>query len=121
MTTIAILPVAGTHQGSVTYCAVANGKRSQGATAGAALDALTAQLKPDEAGTLVIVQNQRPDRFFDAEAQQRLAELMVRWRHCRDQGQELPTPEQAELTALIDAEVQASALRSAALADELQR
>ena len=43
MTKIAILPISG-DQGSITFCAVANGKSSQGATAGAALDALTAQL-----------------------------------------------------------------------------
>jgi hypothetical protein len=65
---------------------VADGKRSQGATVGAALDALTAQLTPDEAGTMVIVQNQRPDHFFNAVSQQRLAELMARWCSCRDRG-----------------------------------
>ena len=120
MTKIAILPISA-DQGSITFCAVANGKRSQGATAGAALDALTAQLTPDESGTMVIVQNQRPDQFFDAESQRRLAELMGRWRSCRDQGQTIPAEEQAELAALIDAEVRASASRSTALADELKR
>jgi len=120
MTKIAILPISG-EQGSVTFCAVSNGKRSQGPTAGAALDALTAQLTPDEAGTMVIVQNQRPDQYFNAESQQRLAQLMARWRSCRDQGQTFPADEQAELAGLIDAELRASAARSAALADELQR
>jgi hypothetical protein len=120
MTKIAILPISGDH-GSVTFCAVADGKRSQGATAGAALDALTAQLTPDEAGTMVIVQNQRPDHFFNAESQQRLSELMTSWRSCRDLGHTLPVAEQAELASLIDAEVRASAARSAALADELKQ
>ena len=120
MTKIAILPISS-DQGSIIFCAVANGKRSQGASAGAALDALTAQLTPDEAGTMVIVQNQRPDQFWGAQSQQRLAELMARWRCCRDQGRTFAAEEQAELTSLIDAELRASAARSAALADELKR
>ncbi|MSQ94846.1 MAG: hypothetical protein EXR98_09860 [Gemmataceae bacterium] len=120
MTKIAILPISG-DQGIVTYCAVANGKRSQGATAGAALDALTSQLTEEESGTMVIVQSRRPDRFFNAAQQDRLAELMERWRSCRDQGKSLPAEEQAELEALVDAELDASAARAADLADKLKR
>ena len=44
------------------------------------MDALAAQLDQSEAGTLIVVQQMRPDRFFTADQQQRLDELMVRWR-----------------------------------------
>ena len=120
MTSVTILSVPTGH-GGFTYCAVSNGKRSQGATAGEALDALTAQLSDDESGTMVIVQNRRPDRFFNSTQQNRLAELMERWRSCRDHGTALPAKEQSELEGLVDAELEASAARASALADELKR
>jgi hypothetical protein len=65
------------------------------------------------------MQNLRPDRFFGAAQQKRLAELMERWRLARDQGHSLPLDEQAELDALVEAELQASAARAAAILDEL--
>ena len=100
---------------------MAGSKHAEGKTAGEALDALTAQLPADEASTLVIVQSLRPDHFFTAPQQERLAVLMARWRTARDQGATLPTDEHTELEALIDAELQASAARAAALADALGR
>jgi hypothetical protein len=115
---VAILPVL-TPTGAITYRAVAGERQSQGRTAGEALDALTTQLPDEEVGTLVIVQSLRPDRFFGADQQERLAELMERWRAARDSGTTLPTAEQAELAALIDEEVRASGRRTAALLDEL--
>ena len=96
-------------------------QRAHGKTAGEALDALTAQLSADEASTLIIVQNLRPDRFFTATQQQRLDALMARWRSARDQGATLPVDEQTELEALIEAELQASADRAGTLADALGR
>jgi hypothetical protein len=63
------------------------------------------------------MQNLSPDRFFTAAQQQQLAALMARWRALRDQGASLPVGEQAELEALIAAELQASAARATALAD----
>lgn len=120
MTKIAILPIPS-EQGALSYCAIAGEKHAQGKTAGEALDALTAQLSTDEASTLIIVQSLRPDRFFTAAQQQRLDALMARWRALRDQGATLPTNEQAELEALVEAELQASAARAAALADALGR
>lgn len=85
------------------------------------MDALTAQLFEDEAATLVIVQSLRPDRFFNAAQQQRLAELMERWHKVRDRGETLPTDQQAELDVLVEAELSASADRAAALSDELRQ
>lgn len=120
MTKVAILPVP-TAQGDVTYRAVAGTRYSQGKTAGEALDALTAQLPDGEAGPLIIVQSLRPDPFFTAAQQQRLAELMNRWRLARGRGKSLPTDEQSELEALVEAELRAAASRAAALAVELER
>ncbi len=99
----------------VEYRAIAGKRQAIAKTAGAALDAITAQLPAEETGTLVIVQNQRPDQFFSAEQQNRLKELMDHWRAARDAGHALPAPEQAELDALINAEVQASGERAAAI------
>jgi len=120
MTKVAILPIL-TEQGALSYRAIAGEKHAQGKTAGEALDALTAQLSADEASTLVIVQSLRPDRFFTAAQQERLAALMDRWRTACDQGAILPADEHIELEALIAAELQASAARAAALADALGR
>lgn len=120
MTKVAILPTP-TERGELYYHASAGVKHAQGKTAGEALDALTAQLSADEASTLVIVQSLRPDSFFTAAQQQRLATLMERWRTARDHGRSLPVEEQTELEALIDAELHASAVRAAALADAVGR
>lgn len=120
MTRVAILPVP-TATGGVVYHAIAGEKQSHGKTAGEALDALAPQLSGEETGTLVIVQHLRPDRFFGAEQQQRLAELMERWRAARDAGTSLPAAEQAELEGLIAEELRASANRTSALLHELTR
>ena len=114
MTKVAILPERSA-QGDMEYRAIGSGRQALARTAGAALDALTAQLPADEAGTLVIVQNQLPDGFFNAAQQQRLGELMARWRTARDAGTVLPSAEQAELDGLVEAEVLASGERASAV------
>jgi hypothetical protein len=76
MTSVAILPV-GTGVGGTTYRAAARNAHSVERTAGEALDALTAQLDGEEAGTLVIVLFQRLEGFFSTQRQQRLAELVA--------------------------------------------
>ena len=120
MIRVAILPIPTT-AGDIAYHAVAGDRESHGATAGEALDALTMQLTEDEQSALVIVQSFRPDRFFDAGQQRRLTELMAQWRSARDSGTALPASAQAELETLLEAEVRASAHRTAALLDELAR
>jgi hypothetical protein len=124
MARIEILPVRAP-DGEVTYHALAGDMRSQGRTAGEALDALRSQLSGAESTTLVIVQGFAPDRFFDAGQQERLAELMARWRRARDSGEDsgedLPAEEQLELDDLIEEEVRASARRTAALLQDLGR
>jgi hypothetical protein len=119
MTKVAILPEA-TEEGT-TYRAVVGEKQSVGRTAGEALDALTPQLPIDETGTLVIIQNHRPDRFFSEDQQQRLEMLMSRWRVAWDTGGSLPTDEQKELETLVAAELRSAASRAAAISQELGR
>ena len=114
MTKVAILPEPS-KQGVMAYRAIAGGHESLARTAGAALDALTAQLPAGEGGTLVIVQSQQPDEFFTAKQQERLQELMARWRAAREAGASLTLAEQTELDALVYAEVQAAGRRAGAL------
>ena len=62
---------------------------------------------------MIVVQRFRPDRYFSAAQQQRLQELMHRWRAARDTGAKLLDAEQAELDALVNAESVASLVRRA--------
>jgi hypothetical protein len=111
MTTISILPESTSESGT-SYRAVAGSVRSHGRTAGEALDALTTQLTERGTSMLVIVQSFVPDPFFTADQQQRLGELMERWRDARDAGGALPPDQQAELESLVEAEVQAAKQRA---------
>jgi len=120
MTRVAILPEK-LQGGEIAYRAISGNRQSIGKTAGQALDALTAVLPAEQTGTLVIVQNLRPDAFFTAEQQGRLRVLMDRWRAARDADEHLAADEQAELDALVDAEVRATAARTSALLDELRQ
>jgi type IV pilus biogenesis protein CpaD/CtpE len=103
----------------MTYRAVAGCAQTMGRTAGEAVDALAAQLPEDQADTLIIVRDLRPDRHFTTEQRQRLEELMTRWRAARDAGETLPAQDQAELERLVDEEVRAAAERATALRHEL--
>jgi hypothetical protein len=107
--------------GGISYRAIAGTQQSVGKTAGEALDVLTALLPPDDGGTVAVIQNGYPDRFFSAEQKRRLKTLMDRWRALRDGGAPLPPGEQAELEALVEAELEAAAQRAAAMRDELAR
>jgi hypothetical protein len=103
-------------EGGTIYRALAGQRRGAGKTPGEALDAI---LDQDESAALVVVQRNRPDRFFSAEQQRRLEELMARWRASRDAGSTLASQEQQELDQLIDAELRAAGQRAVALATEL--
>ena len=118
MTRVAIVP-GPTSGGPPSYRAAAGDKQSVGRTAGEALDALVSQLPAEQAGTIVVVQDLRPDPYFTAAQRQRLSELMDRWRAARDAGASLDPSEQAELDSLAEAELRGSAQRAAALAQEL--
>jgi hypothetical protein len=116
--TITIFPENATSPAR-RFRAVAGEKQSVGATAGEALDALTAQLGEPQATTLVVVQPMQADALFTAEQQRRLAELVARWRAAREAGIPFPPEEQAELNALVESELRAATQRSAALARHL--
>lgn len=118
MTRVTILPIP-TSGGGASYCAIAGEKQTYGTTAGEALDALTHVLSDEQSDTLVIVQNRRPDRFFSPAQQDRLNDLMTRWRAHRDQGAILPSDQQKELDGLIESELSASAKRTSAMMAEL--
>lgn len=120
MTTIAVLPVPS-EKGGIAYRGVAGDKWSQGSTVEEAVNALAAQLPGDGTDLFVVVQSLRPDRFFNAVQQRRLGELMAAMHQARDAGATLPADEQAELEALIEAELHGSAQRAAMLADEAGR
>jgi hypothetical protein len=59
----------------------------------------------------LLLRNHQPDRFFTAQQQQRLTELMSLWRTARDVGDSFPPDLQSELDALIEAELDATAAR----------
>src|SRR5262245_31540387 len=89
MTTVAVVPER-TEAGDLTYRVMVGERQAVGKTIGEALDGLTGLFDEDGAGTLILVQNWRPDRFFNAAQQERLGELMARWRAARDAGEALP-------------------------------
>lgn len=118
--TITILP-EGVGKDGVTYRAISGARQSEGKTAGETLDALALQLNEEEASTLVIVQALRPDRLFTAHQQERLGELMTRWRSARDGNDTLPAEDEAELEKLIETELKAATSRALAASNELKQ
>jgi len=114
MSTISIFP-ENHEAGEIIWRAVAGDKESLGKTAGEALDELMTKLDQGELLTPMLVRQMGPDQFFTAEQQQRLSELMSRWRVARDAGQKLPPGEQAELEALVEAQLEGSAQRAEAM------
>lgn len=100
-----------------SYRALSGDKESTGRTPGQALDALRSQLtEEEEDGTLVILQSHKPDRFFGAAQQERLAELM----RLRDAG-ELTAEDEGELERLVEAELHGARLRAEDMSDAIWR
>lgn len=120
MTAITILPER-ISKVETRYRALAGERESVGRSVGEALDALASQLSDDEAGMLVVIQNLLPDAFFTAAQQQRLSELMSRWRAARDGGSSLDAEEQAELQSLIDDELNAARRRAEVTVRDITR
>jgi aminoglycoside/choline kinase family phosphotransferase len=114
MTKVAILPELSPG-GTTGFRAISGAKQTVGRTAGEALDALNQALPPEDAGTLVVVQSFRPDKYFNESQQRRLRELMAQWRAAREEGRELSTAERAELEELVDLEVRAASKRASVL------
>ena len=119
MTTILVTP-NNTVTGNKLWRAIVGNKVSFGKTAGEALDTLTAQLSEEDSSTIVVRQIQ-PDRFFTAVQQQRMAELMAKWRVARDSSSSLPSTEQAELELLVEAELDATTKRAEQLFHDLKK
>lgn len=113
MTTVSILPVSN-EKGELSYRAIAGYAQSTGKTPGQALDALTAQLGESEFNTLLVIQKFQPDKFFTAQQQARLIELMELYQKACNQGQQLSEELQAKLENLVEAELQAATLRTTA-------
>jgi hypothetical protein len=67
---------------------------------------------------LLIIQSFRPDLFFSAIQQARLSKRMSLWRAARDRRETLPPDQEAELEALVDAELRAATAQTAALTSE---
>lgn len=120
MTKVAISPVQA-ENGHITFNAVSGNKQTKGRTAGEALDAINAQLDEDEKGTLIILQNYRPDNFFNVTQQKRLSSLMKLWRTARDEGIEFSQDKKKELDSLVELELRASAKRATKLNDEINK
>lgn len=123
MTAVAILKDAKGNDDTPVYRAVsASGTQCIGRTAGEALDALNAQMGRAQAGTIVIVQQMEPDEFFSEAQMSQLNALMERARDAELTSVDpLSGEERAELDSLIEAELLASARRTAALADAIGR
>jgi hypothetical protein len=113
MTTVEIVS-ASDISGEKSYRAIAGDKSSVGKTAGQALDALATQLGETEFSALLVIQNFRPDSFFSAQQQERLSELMHLWRIVKDEGNTLPSDQQAELDSLAEDKLRAATARTAA-------
>ncbi len=116
MATITILPDDPTTPPR-RYRATLGDRHAHGATVGEALDGLSPDFAAEPA--LVVVQPMTPDRFFTAAQQQRLAELMARWRSARDEGTTVAAAEQTELESLVAAELRASGERAAAFVRQM--
>jgi hypothetical protein len=114
MTTVAILPSSDA-SGKLLYRAIAGNKQAVGNTAGQALDRLTTQLGATEFRAVLLIQSFATDAFFSETQQARLAELMQDWRSARERGETLPPAQQAELDALVEAELKAATARTASL------
>jgi hypothetical protein len=114
MATITVIP-DDPRAATTPFRAVAGETQAVGPTVGQALDGLRTKLGDPKETTLVIVQPMSSDAFFTAEQRNRLADLMASWRAARDGGSDLPPAEQAELDALVEAEVRAAGERAAHL------
>lgn len=86
-----------------------------GKTAGEALDSLRKRLGTEQQDMFLVREQWQPDEFFTAVQQQRLSELMGRWRAAQEAGSKLSDPEQAELETLVDAQLEGTAKRAAAM------
>jgi hypothetical protein len=103
---------------ATNFRAINGNNTSVGKTIGQALDSLSNQISLEK-NSVIYIQDFEPDEFFTAEQQQRMSELMDKWRELRDSNSQLSIEEQAELEQLVELELIGSAKRTAKIADKL--
>lgn len=122
MTTIEIISEVRAEE--TIYRALCGEQQATGATPGQALDMiereLAAQGNKQSGGTLVIVQRFLPDKFFTADQQARLRELMDQFHAAIAVGEALSPQKQQELESLVEAEWNALIERAAAILKQTQ-
>ena len=91
--------------GERQFRAIAGDRQSLGRTMGEALDALTAEWGDNVQETVVLIQRFQPDQYFTQAQYDRMQALLAR-------RPTLTPEERAELEALIDAEVDATVVRT---------
>ena len=114
MATITVMREEQT-KGTALYRAASGKLQASGNTIGQAIDSLSEQLGEHDSGTLLIIQNLKPDRFFNDTQRQRLVELMSEWRSARDGDFDFPAEKQIELEILANEELVASGERAKSL------
>lgn len=90
---------------SAGFRAVAGSRQSVGQTAGQALDALLAQENGAIESSAILIQRFVPDAYFTQAQHDRMQELLA-------VGENRTAPENEELNALIDAELEATISRT---------
>ena len=104
------------------YRAICKDQQAAGITPGEALDLLEQKLglqgHVENGSILIILQRFRSDNFFTAEKQLRLRELMDRFHHDNDMGNQLVISEKQELETLVDAEWNAAIERAEAMIEQ---
>jgi hypothetical protein len=103
---------------ATNFRAINGNNTSVGETIGQALDSLSKHISLEK-NSIIYIQDFEPDEFFAAEQQQRMSELMTKWRELRDANLALSTDEQKELEQLVELELIGSAKRTAKIADKL--
>ena len=103
---------------ATNFRAINGNNTSVGETIGQALDSLSKQISLEQ-NSVIYIQDFEPDEFFTAKQQQRMSELMTKWRELRDSNLQLSAEEQLELEQLAEAELIGSAKRTAKIADKL--
>ena len=119
MPPVEILPEP-TQAGGTRYRARWGNRQAAADTPGQALDAIwesEGQEQRDASTTVILFHHLGADRFFSAEQQERLGDLMEEFHHALDSGATLSEEEEAELEQLVQSELEASANRAAALAE----
>ncbi len=98
------------------YRAVAGDISSEGDTIGQAIDALTNRLGQIDF-KYIFVESTAPDRFFNAQQQERLSELMTRHRNAKFNGEQFPVNEFRELEGLLNDQIRGTGERLKALTE----